>query len=858
MGDWTFLGRLLDKVQSHSTVVGKIWLTVLFVFRILVLGAGAEKVWGDEQSDFLCNTQQPGCENVCYDKAFPISHIRFWVLQIIFVSTPTLVYLGHVLHVIHKEEKLRQRTLKEEQDESDNLLEKKTIISLALNLIEIFYFCGKQLYNCTQKKQKTYTATAASPILLLGTVGEKVWGDEQAFFTCDTQHTGCQNACYDKAFPISLIHFWVFQLILVSTPTLVYLGHVLHVIHKEEKLRQRMLKEEQDEMGDWTFLGRLLDKVQSHSTVVGKIWLTVLFVFRILVLGAGAEKVWGDEQSDFLCNTQQPGCENVCYDKAFPISHIRFWVLQIIFVSTPTLVYLGHVLHVIHKEEKLRQRKLKEEQDGNLLMKKISKIPKYTDADGKVRIQGNLLCSYLINVIFKILFEVGFIVGQYYLYGFVLDPMFVCNRSPCPFKVECYMSRPTEKTIFILFMLVVACISLLLNVIEIFYLCGRKISYAVNKQYQQQIARLLDKVQAYSTAGGKVWLSVLFIFRILVLGTAVESAWGDEQSAFKCNTQQPGCENVCYDKSFPISHVRFWVLQIIFVSTPTLLYLAHVFYLMRKEEKLNKREEELKAVQNVGSDVDVPLKQIEMKKFKYGLEEHGKVKMKGALLRTYIVSIFFKSIFEVGFLIIQWYMYGFSLSAVYTCKRDPCPHQVDCFLSRPTEKTIFIIFMLVVSLVSLFLNVIELFYVFFKSIKDRMKAKRDPLMPCGPMSPTPKDCVSPKYTYYNGCSSPTAPMSPPGYKLATGDRTNSCRNYNKQANEQNWANYSTEQNRLGQNGSTISNSHAQAFDFPDDTHEHKKLSPDHELQPLSLMDPRPSSRASSRVSSRPRPGDLDV
>uniref|UniRef100_A0A673MR09 Gap junction alpha-1 protein n=1 Tax=Sinocyclocheilus rhinocerous TaxID=307959 RepID=A0A673MR09_9TELE len=101
------------------------------------------------------------------------------------------------------------------------------------------------------------------------------------------------------------------------------------------------------------------------------------------------------------------------------------------------------------------------------------------------------------------------------------------------------------------------------------------------------LGRLLDKVQAYSTAGGKIWLSVLFIFRILVLGTAVESAWGDEQSAFKCNTQQPGCDNVCYDKSFPISHVRFWVLQIIFVSTPTLLYLAHVFYLMRKEEKLN-------------------------------------------------------------------------------------------------------------------------------------------------------------------------------------------------------------------------------------------------------------------------------
>ena len=38
MGDWGFLEKLLDQVQEHSTVVGKIWLTVLFIFRILILG----------------------------------------------------------------------------------------------------------------------------------------------------------------------------------------------------------------------------------------------------------------------------------------------------------------------------------------------------------------------------------------------------------------------------------------------------------------------------------------------------------------------------------------------------------------------------------------------------------------------------------------------------------------------------------------------------------------------------------------------------------------------------------------------------------------------------------------------------
>ena len=46
MGDWGFLEKLLDQVQEHSTVVGKIWLTVLFIFRILILGLAGESVWG--------------------------------------------------------------------------------------------------------------------------------------------------------------------------------------------------------------------------------------------------------------------------------------------------------------------------------------------------------------------------------------------------------------------------------------------------------------------------------------------------------------------------------------------------------------------------------------------------------------------------------------------------------------------------------------------------------------------------------------------------------------------------------------------------------------------------------------------
>ncbi|XP_077437106.1 gap junction alpha-3 protein [Vanacampus margaritifer] len=248
-------------------------------------------------------------------------------------------------------------------------------------------------------------------------------------------------------------------------------------------------------MGDWSFLGRLLENAQEHSTVIGKVWLTVLFIFRILVLGAAAEEVWGDEQSDFTCNTQQPGCENVCYDQAFPISHIRFWVLQIIFVSTPTLIYLGHVLHIVRMEEKRKEKeeelrkanKFQEEEEKELLFRSGNSSsggdrgggkrvkPPIRDEHGKIRIRGALLRTYVFNIIFKTLFEVGFILGQYFLYGFQLHPLYKCARWPCPNTVDCFISRPTEKTIFIIFMLVVACVSLFLNLLEIYHLGWKKL-----------------------------------------------------------------------------------------------------------------------------------------------------------------------------------------------------------------------------------------------------------------------------------------------------------------------------------------------------------------------------------------------
>ncbi|XP_016415612.1 gap junction alpha-5 protein-like [Sinocyclocheilus rhinocerous] len=244
-------------------------------------------------------------------------------------------------------------------------------------------------------------------------------------------------------------------------------------------------------MADWSLLGNFLEEVQEHSTSVGKVWLTILFIFRILVLGTAAESSWGDEQEDFTCDTEQPGCENVCYDRAFPIAHIRFWVLQIVFVSTPSLIYMAHAMHSVRREEKRR----KEQEEGTQTDRDGEKYPEEDKncgkedegGGGKLQLKGALLQTYVLSILIRSVMEVIFIIVQCLIYGVFLNTLYVCKASPCPHLVNCYISRPTEKNVFIVFMLVVTAVSLLLNVVELYHLAWKQFksclqSYKASKQ----------------------------------------------------------------------------------------------------------------------------------------------------------------------------------------------------------------------------------------------------------------------------------------------------------------------------------------------------------------------------------------
>ncbi|KAL3972802.1 hypothetical protein ACER0C_024009 [Sarotherodon galilaeus] len=198
---------------------------------------------------------------------------------------------------------------------------------------------------------------------------------------------------------------------------------------------------------NWGSFYAVISGVNRHSTGIGRVWLSVIFLFRILVLVVAAESVWGDEKSGFTCNTQQPGCNSVCYDQFFPISHIRLWALQLILVSTPALLVAMHVAHRRHIDKKILKRA------------------------GR---SSALWWTYMISIIFRIIFEVAFLYIFYLIYpDFKMVRLVKCDSFPCPNTVDCFVSRPTEKTIFTVFMLAVSAVCVLLNLAEVVYLIGR-------------------------------------------------------------------------------------------------------------------------------------------------------------------------------------------------------------------------------------------------------------------------------------------------------------------------------------------------------------------------------------------------
>ncbi|XP_061652089.1 gap junction protein beta 3 [Phyllopteryx taeniolatus] len=223
---------------------------------------------------------------------------------------------------------------------------------------------------------------------------------------------------------------------------------------------------------DWKTFQALLSGVNKYSTAFGRIWLSVVFVFRVMVYVVAAERVWGDEQKDFDCNTKQPGCSNVCYDHYFPISHIRLWALQLIFITCPSFMV---VMHVAYRDDRERKHSAKH-----------GKSTKLYNNTGKKH--GGLWWTYLVSLFVKTGIEVAFLYILHHVYdSFYLPRLVKCEVSPCPNIVDCYIGHPTEKKVFTYFMVGASALCIVLNICEIIYLISKRIVRIANKAQRRKL-----------------------------------------------------------------------------------------------------------------------------------------------------------------------------------------------------------------------------------------------------------------------------------------------------------------------------------------------------------------------------------
>ncbi|XP_005398214.1 PREDICTED: gap junction delta-4 protein isoform X2 [Chinchilla lanigera] len=164
--------------------------------------------------------------------------------------------------------------------------------------------------------------------------------------------------------------------------------------------------------------------------------------------------IYQDEQERFVCNTLQPGCTNVCYDIFSPVSQLRFWLVQGVSVLLP---YAMFSVYVLHKGTQLAFRGA-------------------CRSDGGAPTVPDFSCGYLIHLCFRTLTEAAFGTWHYLFFGFLVPKRFSCTHSPCSSAVDCYVSRPTEKSIMMLFTWAMSALSFLLSVTDLLCSVQRRIS----------------------------------------------------------------------------------------------------------------------------------------------------------------------------------------------------------------------------------------------------------------------------------------------------------------------------------------------------------------------------------------------
>lgn len=240
----------------------------------------------------------------------------------------------------------------------------------------------------------------------------------------------------------------------------------------------------------WHQIEHELERTANQSALSGKWYIIMWLCVRMLLLLQLTTRTFSGELGDFDCDTQVPGCTQLCFNRFSPMSVPRYWMLQLICSAVPPIIFIIYATHTLDRVQEAaeRRRKIRERQQRDIKKVKaldveinsqleaaVNEKQHQEDHIGELNVDevkdvfvrktyyesnvpfgmdkdtpGKLVTAYFWSLVCKLAIEIAFSVGQYYIYPyhFVMDTVYECSDVyPCMKHVtSCWPVRPFEKT----------------------------------------------------------------------------------------------------------------------------------------------------------------------------------------------------------------------------------------------------------------------------------------------------------------------------------------------------------------------------------------------------------------------------
>ncbi|CAK8677849.1 unnamed protein product [Clavelina lepadiformis] len=391
-----------------------------------------------------------------------------------------------------------------------------------------WHFLDKWLYLCLRYSThfgKLVVIIMIYRIIFVSVIGERVYNDEQSEFRCNTNQPWCSNVCFNSFSPISHLRFWSFQILLISMPPIVYFLCCLHWMSKKQSLQsqEESLQEQDSKNGDDTHIN-YRSNIPNHYTDLNTLIIMDaeertkqyfdedLPYFRQQTIDRGSryslhwdeldniqneynhsgnnlEELYNDNYNhDYNVNNNNNANNNNkktangrTTTTLFNLPTQERKINSHQYFHRVNLPNLKHGTNLQHENPSINlswdhnlmwnSSSLSEESLENMRHFDESQRQQLTSSNAKKDANKQKMKVprlYLFSSLLCILLEVAFAVAQVKAFGFSVPELYQCRELACHNTVDCFSSRPQEKTVFLWLMLVHSGLSMFINLLDFF------------------------------------------------------------------------------------------------------------------------------------------------------------------------------------------------------------------------------------------------------------------------------------------------------------------------------------------------------------------------------------------------------